>query len=171
MDSAQSPVNALESNQATTSAAPPAPQVGTDPSPPPAVRRSFVSKLFGELMNGLFVLLIVLPLAGAALYFLTSEPSAAGPEFEVSNECKYLAPDATQCWRHLRIVSLNDDPITIKDVVVNGRKECTPDIGAQGFAALSASRLINVTNKTIKKGDAYGRRSDMRAGRRGSRDG
>lgn len=80
---------------------------------------------------------------------------ASGPDFKVTHECMYLDPTATQCWNYLKIISLNDQPITIKDVIVNERKECTPDSGIQAFATLMASQYMNVNNKTIKKGDAY----------------
>jgi hypothetical protein len=76
----------------------------------------------------------------------------SGPEFKVTHECMYLDPTARQCWDYLRIVSLNDEPVTIKEVVVNGGKECTPDSGVQAFAMLMASQYINVNIKTIKKG-------------------
>jgi hypothetical protein len=56
----------------------------------------------------------------------------------------------------LKIVSLNDEPITIERVIVNGRAECTSDTGIQAFATLMASQFINVSDKTIKTGDAYG---------------
>jgi hypothetical protein len=78
----------------------------------------------------------------------------SGLDFEVSHECDYLDPKATQCWSHLKIVSLNDGPVTIKEVIVNGRKECTPE--TNGLVLLLASRLINVSKMTIQKGDAYG---------------
>ena len=44
----------------------------------------------------------------AAGYVPTNEPS-----LRVTHECRYLDPTATQCWSHLKIVSLNDEPITI----------------------------------------------------------
>lgn len=93
-------------------------------------------------------------------HFVHIANDSGGPpeevDFEVSHECQYLDPQATQCWSHLKIVSLNDEPVTIKEVTVNGRKECTPDNGLQALAFLMASRFINVSNKTIRKGDAYG---------------
>jgi hypothetical protein len=84
---------------------------------------------------------------------LTGHVAPAGPSLRVTHECKYLDPTATQCWNHLRIVSLNDQPITIDQVIVNGRPEC---ISTNGLVTLIAAQIINVTNKTIKTGDAYG---------------
>jgi hypothetical protein len=135
---------------------PPSPATGAGSSSSPTSRRSFTSKLLGELLNGLLVLSVGIPMAGAAIYFISSSPLAAGPEFELTHECRYLDPKATQCWSHLKIVSLNDEAVTIKKVTVNGRKDCTPDDGIQAFETLMASQFINVTKKTIQKGDAYG---------------
>jgi hypothetical protein len=87
----------------------------------------------------------------AAGYVPTAEPS-----LRVTHECRYLDATATQCWSHLRIVSLNDDPITIEKVVVNGRAECTSGRSFQAITLLMASQFINVKDKTLNKGDAYG---------------
>jgi hypothetical protein len=87
---------------------------------------------------------------------ITGYVPPAGPSLRVTHECRYLDPTATQCWSHLKIVSLNDQPVTIEQVVVNDRPECTAITGLQGFATIMATPFINVSNKTIKTGDAYG---------------
>ncbi|MDA9448709.1 hypothetical protein XI04_09010 [Bradyrhizobium sp. CCBAU 11430] len=56
----------------------------------------------------------------------------------------------------MKIVSITEQPVTIEKVVVNGRPECVPDDGVANFAMLLAAQFINVTNRTIKTGDAYG---------------
>jgi hypothetical protein len=56
----------------------------------------------------------------------------------------------------LRIISLNDLPVTIEQVVVNGRSACTSDTGLQAIALLMASQFVNVKEKILSKGDAYG---------------
>ena len=65
----------------------------------------------------------------------------------------------TECWNYLKIVSLNEQPVTIQDVIVNGRKECTADrtpLGLGPLVQVMAAQFINVSNTTLKKGDAYG---------------
>lgn len=79
-----------------------------------------------------------------------------GPSLKVTHECRYLDRKATQCWDHLKIVSMNEEPVTIEQIIVNGRPECVPNDGVANFAMLLAAKLINVTNTTIKTGDAYG---------------
>jgi hypothetical protein len=54
----------------------------------------------------------------------------------------------------LKIVSLNDQPVTIEQVIVNGRPECTSS--GNGLVMLMAAQFINVIDKTIRTGDAYG---------------
>jgi hypothetical protein len=95
------------------------------------------------------------PLLADAIDVVTGYTGPSGPSFKVTHECQYLDSKATQCWNFLRIVSLNDEPVTINEVTVNGRKECTPDNGLQALAMLMASSFINVSNTTIKKGDSY----------------
>ena len=109
-------------------------------------------ELASEVFNFLLVLLIG-PVALAAVLGWSSE---AGPAFKVSHECRYLDPSATQCWNHLKIISMNDQPVTIERVVVNGRSECTAGADFLGLAKLMASQFINVNEKTLNKGDAYG---------------
>lgn len=67
-----------------------------------------------------------------------------------------LGPKGDAVLEPLEIVSLNAQPITIDQVLVNGRPECVPDDGVAGFAMLLAAQFINVTNTTINTGDAYG---------------
>jgi hypothetical protein len=93
------------------------------------------------------------PALAHAIDVVTGYVPPTGPSLRVTHECRYLDPKATQCWDHLRIVSLSDQPITIEQVIVNGRPECT---STNGLVLLIATQVINVTNKTIKTGDAYG---------------
>ena len=93
------------------------------------------------------------PALAHAIDVVTGYVPPTGPSLRVTRECRYLDPKATQCWDHLKIVSLNDQPITIEQVVVNGRPECTSE---NGLVMLVASQFINVTGKNIKTGDAYG---------------
>jgi hypothetical protein len=96
------------------------------------------------------------PAVANAIDLVTGYVPPTGPSLRVTHECRYLDPAATQCWSHLKVVSLNDGPITIERVVVNGREECTSEDGLQAFLTLLASRFINVKNKTLSQGDAYG---------------
>lgn len=93
------------------------------------------------------------PAIAKAIDVVTGYVPPVGPSLRVTHECKQLDPAATQCWNHLKIVSLNDQPVTIEQVIVNGRQEC---ISNNGLVMLVAAQFINVTNKTIKTGDAYG---------------
>jgi hypothetical protein len=94
------------------------------------------------------------PALADAIDVVTGYVPPAGPSLKVTHECRYLDPKATQCWNHLKIVSLNDQPVTIEQVIVNGRPECTSNNG--GLIMLMAAQFINVTDKTIRTGDAYG---------------
>jgi hypothetical protein len=96
------------------------------------------------------------PALAHAIDVVTGYVPPTGPSLRVTHECRYLDATATQCWDHLKIVSLNDQPVTIEQVIVNGRPECTSNTGLKGFATLMASQFINVTDKTIRTGDAYG---------------
>jgi hypothetical protein len=97
------------------------------------------------------------PALANAIDVVTGYVPPSGPSLRVTHECRYLDPSASECWKYLKIVSLNEQPVTIQDVIVNGRKECTADRGLlQGLATIMAAQFINVSNKTIKKGDAYG---------------
>jgi hypothetical protein len=96
------------------------------------------------------------PALANAIDVVTGYVPPTGPSLRVTHECRYLDPSATQCWSHLRITSLNDLPVTIQQVVVNGRSECTPNTGFQAIVLLMASQIINVRDKTLNKGDAYG---------------
>jgi hypothetical protein len=96
------------------------------------------------------------PALADAIDVATGYVPPTGPKLRVTHECRYLAPDATQCWSHLRIVSLHDEPLTIEQAVVNDRPECTAIAGLQGLATVMAAQYINVRNKTIKTGDTYG---------------
>ncbi|UPK26763.1 hypothetical protein [Bradyrhizobium sp. 195] len=93
------------------------------------------------------------PAIANAIDVATGYAPLTGPSLKVSHECRYLDRKATQCWSHLKIVSMNEQPITIEQVVVNGRPECVLD---NGLVMLMAAQFINVTEKTIKTGDAYG---------------
>jgi hypothetical protein len=93
------------------------------------------------------------PAIANAIDVVTGYVPPAGPSLRVTHECRYLDPTATQCWKHLKIVSLNDQPVTIEQVIVNGRPECTSN---NGLVMLMAAQFINVSNKTIRTGDAYG---------------
>ncbi|MCK1298370.1 hypothetical protein IVB33_38995 [Bradyrhizobium sp. 24] len=93
------------------------------------------------------------PALANAIDIATGYVPPTGPSLRVTHECRYLDPKATQCWSHLRIVSMNDQPITVEQVLVNGRPEC---ISNNGLAMLMAAQFINMTDKTIKTGDAYG---------------
>jgi len=97
------------------------------------------------------------PVLANAIDVVTGYVPPTEPSLRVTHECRYLDPSATQCWRYLKIVSLNDESITIEKVVVNGREECT-SIAADflGLTTLMASQFINVKNKTLNKGDTYG---------------
>lgn len=55
-----------------------------------------------------------------------------------------------------KILSLDQQPVTIERVVVNGRPECASDKSLSGLVTLLAAQHINVSNKTIRMGDAYG---------------
>lgn len=121
--------------------------------------------------TGTLLLLLGIPLAVANIqtlytWFPALKPAIAnaidvatgyvpptGPSLRVSHECRYLDPKATQCWSHLKIVSMNEQPITIEQVLVNGRTECASN---NGLVMLMAAQFINVTEKTIRTGDAYG---------------
>jgi hypothetical protein len=94
------------------------------------------------------------PAVAQAIDVVTGYVPPAGPSLNVTHECRYLDAKATQCWDHLKIVSLNDQPVTIEQVIVNGRPECTTN--NNGLVMLMAARFINVTDKTIRTGDAYG---------------
>jgi hypothetical protein len=93
------------------------------------------------------------PAVANAIDVVTGYVPPSGPSFKVTRECIYLDPKATQCWDHLKIVSVNDQPITIEQVLINGRSEC---ILNNGLVTLMAAQFINVTNKIIRTGDAYG---------------
>jgi hypothetical protein len=93
------------------------------------------------------------PAVAHAIDVVTGYVPPTGPALRVTHECRYLDPKATQCWDYLKIVSLNDQPVTIEQVIVNGRPECT---SSNGLLMLLAAQFINVTEKTIKTGDAYG---------------
>jgi hypothetical protein len=92
------------------------------------------------------------PAVANAVDVVTGYVPPAGPSLRVTHECRYLDPSATQCWNHLKIISMNDLPVTVEQVIVNGRAECT---SVQDLVLFIASRFINVTEKTIKKGDAF----------------
>jgi hypothetical protein len=96
------------------------------------------------------------PALANAIDAATGYVPPTGPSFRVSHECRYLDRKATQCWNHLKIVSMNNQPITIEQVLVNGRPECVPSDGVANFATALAGRFINVNNTTIKTGDTYG---------------
>ena len=96
------------------------------------------------------------PALANAIDVATGYVPPMGPSLKVSHECRYLERKATQCWSHLKIVSMNEQPITIEQVLVNGRPECVPNDGVANFALLLAAQFINVTNTTIRTGDAYG---------------
>ncbi|WLC16302.1 hypothetical protein [Bradyrhizobium diazoefficiens] len=96
------------------------------------------------------------PAVANAIDVVTGYVPPKGPSLRVTHECKYLDRKATQCWSHLKIVSMNEQPITIEQIIVNGRPECVPNDGVANFAMLLAAQFINVTNTTIKTGDAYG---------------
>ncbi|UQR63498.1 hypothetical protein LRP30_43505 [Bradyrhizobium sp. C-145] len=81
-----------------------------------------------------------------------------GPSLRVSHECRYLDPKATQCWSHLKIVSMNEQPITIEQVLVNGRPEC---VSNNGLVMLMAAQFINVTEKTIKDWGCLWHRAEL----------
>ncbi|UWU84905.1 hypothetical protein N2605_00105 [Bradyrhizobium yuanmingense] len=93
------------------------------------------------------------PALANAIDVATGYVPPTGPSLRVSHECRYLDRKATQCWSHLKIISMNEQPITIEQVVVNGRPGCVLD---NGLVMLMAAQFINVTEKTIKTGDAYG---------------
>jgi hypothetical protein len=94
------------------------------------------------------------PALANAIDVVTGYVPPDGPSLRVTHECRYLDPTATQCWNHLKIVSLNDQPVTIEQVIVNGRPECTTS--NNGLVMLMAAQIINVNDKTIRTGDAYG---------------
>lgn len=96
------------------------------------------------------------PAIANAIDVATGYVPPTGPSLRVSHGCRFLDPKATQCWSHLKIVSTNEQSITIEQVLVNGRPECVPTDGVANFATALASRFINVDNKTIKTGDTYG---------------
>lgn len=93
------------------------------------------------------------PALAKAIDVVTGYAPPTGPKLRVSHECQLLDPKATQCWSHLRIVSLNQQPVTIEQVIVNSRPEC---LLKNGLVLVVASQHINVSNKTIRTGDAYG---------------
>jgi hypothetical protein len=93
------------------------------------------------------------PALANAIDVVTGYVPPAGPSLKVTHECRLLDKTATQCWDYLRIVSLNDQPVTIEKVIVNGRPECTET--ARGLVWAMTAPFINVDNKTIKMGDAY----------------
>lgn len=95
------------------------------------------------------------PAIADAIDVVTGYVPPSGPSLRVSHGCKLLDRTATQCWSHLKIVSLTEQPITIQRIIVNDRPECVPDDGLANFAFLLAAQFINVTNTTIKTGDAY----------------
>lgn len=96
------------------------------------------------------------PAIANAIDVATGYVPPTGPSLRVTHECRYLDRKATQCWDHLKIVSTNEEPVTIEKIVVNGRPECVPTDGLAGFATVLAAQFINVSNTTIKTGDAYG---------------
>src|SRR5438309_367783 len=51
------------------------------------------------------------PAVANAIDVVTGYVPPAGPSLKVTHECRYLDRAATQCWDHLKIVSLNDEPI------------------------------------------------------------
>lgn len=93
------------------------------------------------------------PALAKAIDVVTGYVPPTEPSLRVTHECRYLNQTATQCWSHLKIVSMNEQPITIQQIIVNGRPECITD---NGLVMLLAARFINVTDTTIKTGDAYG---------------
>jgi hypothetical protein len=105
--------------------------------------------------NRVFVVPGLKPAVANAIDLVTGYVPPAEPSLRVTHECRYLDPAATQCWSHLKIVSLNEDPITIERVVVNGGEDCTSG-GFQPFFTLMAALFINVNNKTLNQGDAFG---------------
>jgi hypothetical protein len=94
------------------------------------------------------------PAVANAIDVVTGYVPPTGPSLRVTHECRYLDPSATQCWNHLKIISMNDLSVTIEQVIVNGRSECST--GLQAIVMLMASQFMNVTDKTLSKGDAYG---------------
>jgi hypothetical protein len=96
------------------------------------------------------------PALANAIDVVTGYVPPTGPSLRVTHECRYLDSSATQCWSHLKIISLNDLPVTIEQVIVNGRSECTSNTGFHAIVLLMASQFINVRDKTLNKGDAYG---------------
>jgi len=96
------------------------------------------------------------PAIAHAIDVVTGYVPPTGPKLRVSHECALLDATATQCWSHLKIASLDQQPVTIERVVVNGRPECASDKSFFGLVTLLAAQHINVSNKTIRMGDAYG---------------